>query len=46
MLVLPWHFRNGIVAREAAYLASGGQLAFPLPALELVAAPARKRVAA
>jgi NDP-4-keto-2,6-dideoxyhexose 3-C-methyltransferase len=46
MLVLPWHFRNGIVAREAAYLAGGGQLAFPLPALELVAAPARKRVAA
>jgi hypothetical protein len=46
MLVLPWHFRNGIVAREAAYLAGGGQLAFPLPTLELVAAPARSRVAA
>jgi len=39
MLVLPWHFRNGIVRRETAYLASGGQLVFPLPKLECVAYP-------
>lgn len=39
MLVLPWHFRNGIVRREAAYLAAGGQLVFPLPRLECVALP-------
>lgn len=39
MLVLPWHFRNGIVRREAAYLAAGGQLVFPLPELECVARP-------
>jgi hypothetical protein len=39
LLVLPWHFRNGIVRREAAYLAGGGKLVFPLPLLETVAAP-------
>ncbi|MCZ6698098.1 MAG: class I SAM-dependent methyltransferase [Planctomycetota bacterium] len=31
MLVLPWHFRANIVQREAAYLARGGALLFPLP---------------
>lgn len=37
-LVLPWHFREGIVQKEAAYLESGGQLIFPLPRLEIVQA--------
>jgi|SRR5579872_1505848 len=46
LLVLPWHFRNGIVRREAAYLAAGGRLVFPLPHLETVAAPAHVRKAA
>ena len=46
MLVLPWHFRNGIVRREAAYLAGGGKLVFPLPTLETVAAPVPVRKAA
>jgi hypothetical protein len=46
MLVLPWHFRNGIVRREAAYLAGGGKLVFPLPVLDVVAKPAHERVAA
>ncbi len=46
MLVLPWHFRNGIVRREAAYLAGGGKLVFPLPTLETVAAPVPIRTAA
>ncbi|HEY2249808.1 MAG TPA: class I SAM-dependent methyltransferase [Planctomycetaceae bacterium] len=46
MLVLPWHFRNGIVRREAAYLAGGGKLVFPLPTLEMVAAPVPVRTAA
>ena len=46
MLVLPWHFRNGIVRREATYLAGGGKLVFPLPTLETVAAPMPIRKAA
>ena len=35
-LVLPWHFKNHIVAREQAFLQSGGKLLFPLPKLEIV----------
>jgi NDP-4-keto-2,6-dideoxyhexose 3-C-methyltransferase len=35
-LVMPWHFRDAIVTREAAYLARGGKLLFPLPAIEVV----------
>lgn len=35
-LVLPWHFKKGIVEREKAYLATGGQILFPLPKLEVV----------
>jgi hypothetical protein len=37
-LVLPWHFREGIVQKETAYLESGGKLIFPLPTLEIVQA--------
>ncbi len=37
-LVLPWHFRTGIVEREAAYLAAGGRLLFPLPSIDVVSA--------
>jgi hypothetical protein len=36
MLVLPWHFRDSIIQREAEYLASGGKLIFPLPEIEIV----------
>jgi hypothetical protein len=35
MLVLPWHFRNGILKREKDYLEAGGQLFFPLPEIEI-----------
>lgn len=35
MLVLPWHFRTGIVARERKYLERGGTLLFPLPQLSI-----------
>ena len=35
-LVGPWHFRDEIVRREAAFLGRGGRLAFPLPRLEEV----------
>jgi len=36
MLVLPWHFREGIVEREKDYLNQGGQLIFPLPVIDIV----------
>ncbi len=35
-LVLPWHFRNDILAREETYLRSGGHFIFPLPEPEVV----------
>jgi NDP-4-keto-2,6-dideoxyhexose 3-C-methyltransferase len=35
-LVLPWHFRDEFVLREAEFLARGGKLIFPLPKFELV----------
>jgi cyclopropane fatty-acyl-phospholipid synthase-like methyltransferase len=35
-LVLPWHFRDGIVRREAAFRARGGKIVFPLPTLDIV----------
>lgn len=38
MLVLPWHFRPGIIAREAAFLRGGGKLIFPLPTIAIVGA--------
>ncbi len=34
--VLPWHFRDGIVRREQAFMKRGGKLVFPLPTLEVV----------
>jgi len=37
-MVLPWHFRAGIVEREAAYLKAGGRLLFPLPSIDIVTA--------
>jgi hypothetical protein len=38
LLVLPWHFREEIVARESEYLKGGGQLIFPFPTVEIVSA--------
>ena len=35
LLVLPWHFRSGILARETDYLRRGGRLIFPLPDIEI-----------
>jgi hypothetical protein len=35
-LVLPWHFKDAIVQRESAYLASGGRMIFPFPEIEIV----------
>jgi 2-polyprenyl-3-methyl-5-hydroxy-6-metoxy-1,4-benzoquinol methylase len=36
MLVLPWHFKDGIVEREKEWLSNGGTLIFPLPQITLV----------
>ena len=36
-LVLPWHFRAEILAREQSTLARGTSLIFPLPTIEVVA---------
>ena len=35
-LVLPWHFRQEFIEREADFLASGGKFIFPLPKLEII----------
>ena len=42
-LVLPWHFRQGIVKKESAYLEQGGKLIFPLPVLEVVSGDGTSR---
>ncbi len=34
-LVLPWHFRPGIIKREHTFLKNGGKLIFPLPDIEI-----------
>jgi hypothetical protein len=35
-LVLPWHFKAGILDREREYLASGGKFIFPMPEIEII----------
>ncbi len=35
LLVLPWHFRENIISRESEFIARGGRLLFPLPAIGL-----------
>jgi hypothetical protein len=35
-LVLPWHFKDGIVRREKEFLAKGGRMIFPFPEIEIV----------
>ena len=35
-LVLPWHFKDNIVQREASFLSSGGKMIFPFPEIEIV----------
>jgi hypothetical protein len=39
-LVLPWHFRSNLIAREREFLERGGQMIFPLPEIEVVGAEA------
>ena len=35
-LVLPWHFREGILKKEKDFLEAGGKFIFPLPEIEIV----------
>ena len=35
LVVLPWHFRDGIIERESSFLNDGGRLIFPLPEIEV-----------
>ena len=35
-LVMPWHFRENLIQREAAYLSRGGKMIFPLPEISVV----------
>lgn len=35
-LVLPWHFKDGILKREKEFLASGGKMIFPFPEIEII----------
>jgi hypothetical protein len=35
-LVLPWHFKDGILRREKKHTAAGGKFIFPLPEIEIV----------
>lgn len=34
-LVLPWHFKEGIIQRETEFLNSGGRMIFPFPEIEI-----------
>jgi len=35
-LVLPWHFKSGILEREQEFISKGGKFIFPLPEIEIV----------
>lgn len=44
-MVLPWHFRDNIIAKETDYLENGGSLIFPLPDLKVVSRRVEEPVA-
>jgi len=35
-LVLPWHFKHGILEREKNFIENGGKFIFPLPEIEIL----------
>ena len=35
-LVMPWHFRENLIQREAEFLKGGGKMLFPLPEISVV----------
>lgn len=36
LLVMPWHFKDNLLQREAAYRQRGGKMLFPLPEIEIL----------
>ena len=36
MIVLPWHFKNGIIQREKEDMRNGGKFIFPLPYIQII----------
>ena len=38
LLVLPWHFRENLIQREAGFLRGGGRMIFPFPQIEVFSA--------
>lgn len=36
LLVLPWHFRSGIIQKEQEFIQTGGKLIFPLPHIQIL----------
>ena len=35
-IVMPWHFKEGILQREQEYLSRGGKMIFPFPEIEII----------
>ncbi len=35
-LILPWHFKDGIISRESEYISRGGKFIIPFPDIEIV----------
>ena len=35
-LILPWHFKHGIIEREKEYLSNGGKMICPMPEIEII----------
>ena len=35
-LVLPWHFKDNLIAKEKVFLKNGGHLIFPLPKIKVI----------
>lgn len=35
-IVMPWHFKNGILEREKEFLERGGKMIFPFPEIEII----------
>ena len=35
-IVLPWHFKHGIIEREKEFLERGGKMIFPFPEIEII----------
>jgi len=36
LFVLPWHFKNGIISKERAFISNGGKFIVPLPEIQII----------